>query len=88
VPPEAGGSGSVLRVDETKRLRMLDDGGVVDAQGGDMRSDVEGRLVCVECGVESDEDARSWRTYLTLEADGSAEAWSYCPRRAQAEFDA
>lgn len=44
------------------------------------------RLVCIECGTISDDDAAGWHGYLTLEPDGSALAAPFCPDCSEAEF--
>ena len=44
--------------------------------------DVETILVCVECGEESEEDARGWRAFLTVDD----ELGTYCPDCTREEF--
>jgi hypothetical protein len=44
--------------------------------------DVETILFCVECGEESEEDARGWRAFLTVDN----ELGTYCPDCAGEEF--
>jgi hypothetical protein len=45
-------------------------------------SDLESRLVCVECGMEAEADARGWRMFLTVDD----EPVPYCEQCAEAEF--
>lgn len=40
-------------------------------------------LVCVECGLVSDDGAEGWRTYLTIDDEPAM----YCPTCAREEFD-
>ena len=45
-------------------------------------SDLQTKLVCVECGQESDGGACNWRAFLTDDEQEPAEVAIYC------EFDA
>ena len=49
-----------------------------------MNSDppAEDRLVCAECGRESEPDAAGWRAYL----DDDDQAVMFCPECAEREF--
>jgi len=55
----------------------------------DLRTITWRALICQECELKSDEDARGWRTYLASDPD-DAEAppmvASYCPDCAVREF--
>jgi hypothetical protein len=48
-------------------------------------------LTCIECGVESDNEARGWRGVLggleDGEGDDALEAFVFCPDCATREFD-
>jgi hypothetical protein len=41
-------------------------------------------LRCAECGVESRDDSRGWKTYLT--SDEPPELATYCPQCVAREF--
>ena len=45
-------------------------------------SDVQTKLVCVECRKGAEGDARGWRAFLTVDD----EVATYCPPCAAAEF--
>ena len=44
------------------------------------------RLICDECGDESDLHARGWQGLLALEAHGSEMVAVFCPSCVEAEF--
>jgi hypothetical protein len=49
-----------------------------------MQPEVNLRLVCVECGLVSEGNARGWRAFLT----DDDQAAIYCPDCAEREFSA
>lgn len=52
-----------------------------------MMRGMTGRLVCIECGLASDVQARHWRAYLVnSDDDGPDEVVCYCPACAAREF--
>ena len=44
------------------------------------------RLVCEECGCESDLEARGWEGHRALEDDGTESVLFFCPRCVNEEF--